>query len=349
MKKTVIATVLTSVLFLASQAFAEASGIMMVVKGDIKITSAKGGKTDAAKVGSKVVEGDTITAGPDSRAKIVMSDRNVLNISPESKVVIAKYESTSSSKNVELKVEYGKVRASVEQKYDGEQNQFNIKTPAAVAGVRGTDFITGYSVATRQTSVITFSGMVAVGTMGPGGKIQNPVYVRPGQTTTVDQGKAPEAPKAMPKEDLNKMNQESAGNSQENNKGQQGSEQKQAQEEKKQDKKDEPKKDEPKKEAKSDQPAEKKEGAKRETAAAPEPGPVGPAQPGPEPKRDPASLGGPDLPPPPPPAPLPGPMPGGPAFNPMPIPVAPIPQPNAFIDSIIKNQKARTTIIIQPK
>ncbi len=189
----------------------ETSGVMMVVKGDIKVTS--GGKTESAKVGRKVFSGDAIIAGADSRAKIVMSDRNILNVSPDSKVVIEKYtnDPKSDSRAVELKVEYGKVRAQVEQKYDGEKNKFNIKTPTAVAGVRGTDFITGYSLRTRQTSIVTFSGMVAVGQPGAAGEIKNPVFVRPGQTTNVGDGKPPEPPKPMPKEELQNMNQETAG------------------------------------------------------------------------------------------------------------------------------------------
>ncbi len=186
----------------------QVSGVMMVVKGDIKVT-AKDGKTEAAKVGKKVTEGDTIMAGADSRAKVVMSDKNVINVSPDSKIVIEKYENDGKDKkNVELNVVYGKVRASVEQKYDGEKNKFNVKTPSAVAGVRGTDFLAGYNPSTKSTQVITFSGSVAVGTPGPGGKILNPVFVRPGQMTQVGAGQAPEAPKSVPAEDLNKMNSE---------------------------------------------------------------------------------------------------------------------------------------------
>lgn len=211
---------LKAILFMFSLVFSvrafanEANGIMMVVKGDIKVTSLKDGKTEAAKVGKKVYSGDSITAGPDSRAKVVMSDKNILNISPDSKVVIEKYtnDPKSDSRSVELKVEYGKVRAQVEQKYDGEKNKFNIKTPTAVAGVRGTDFITGFNRQTRQSSIVTFSGMVAVGTPGPKGEILNAVFVRPGQTTNVGEGKTPEPPKALPKDDLNNMNQESANN-----------------------------------------------------------------------------------------------------------------------------------------
>lgn len=199
-----------SLLFFSTAHADDSHGVMMVVKGDIKVTRAKDAKVETAKVGLKVLPGDSITAGPDSRAKIVMSDKNVLNISPDTKIVIEKYSNNGADKNVELKVEYGKIRASVEQKYDGEKSKFNVKTPSAVAGVRGTDFLTGYNAGTKQSQVITFSGTVAMGQPGPGGKILNAVFVQPGQMTTSSAGAAPEPPKAMPKEELNKMNSDSA-------------------------------------------------------------------------------------------------------------------------------------------
>jgi hypothetical protein len=192
------------ILFFGSFAQAAMSGVFMVVKGEVKVI-AKSGPSQAAKVGTKVSEGDTIESGPESRAKIVMQDKNVFNISPDSRLVIEKYQNDQSGKNVELKVDFGKVRASVEQKYDGDKFQFNIKTPTAVAGVRGTDFITSYNPTTRVSEILTFSGMVAVGRIGGGA----PVYVAPGHMTQVKDGQAPETPKTVPTRQLQQMNSES--------------------------------------------------------------------------------------------------------------------------------------------
>ncbi|PIS11463.1 MAG: hypothetical protein COT73_03845 [Bdellovibrio sp. CG10_big_fil_rev_8_21_14_0_10_47_8] len=254
-----ILTILVMAFALPMTSFAEdASGLMMVVKGDIKVTT-KAGKTEAAKVGRKVVAGDTILAGADSRAKIVMSDKNVINISPDSKIIIEKYENDGKKKNVELNVLYGKVRASVEQKYDGDKSKFNIKTPSAVAGVRGTDFITGYNAQTRVAQIITFSGTVAVGQPGPGGTIKNPVFVQPGQMTQAGLGQTPEAPKSVPKEDLNKMNSESKADTAASNGDAQKSDGKEA---KKDDGKDKDSADDKQDADKQD--ADKKEGEKKE-------------------------------------------------------------------------------------
>lgn len=195
-----------------SYAQSEVYGTMMVVKGDIKVNSTKSGKVESAKVGFKVYAGDAIQSGPDSRAKIIMSDKNVINVSPDSKVTIAKYENNPAkdSRNVELKVDYGKVRASVEQQYDGEKNKFNVRTPTAVAGVRGTDFMAGYNPTTRKTTVVTFKGLVAVGIAGANGAITKAVFVRPGQSADVDETQKVEPPKTVPTNQLNDANQESS-------------------------------------------------------------------------------------------------------------------------------------------
>ncbi|OYZ11969.1 MAG: hypothetical protein B7Y39_19010 [Bdellovibrio sp. 28-41-41] len=200
--------VLIVLFLLASQSktFAEElHGIFMVVKGDVEVESKKTGKYKA-KVASKVYAGDVVSTGADSRAKIVMSDRNVFNISTDSKMTINKYEndSTTGVKNVEIDLSKGKVRSNVEQKYDGEKSQFMIKTPTAVAGVRGTQFLTSFDPATRRTEIVTFKGAVALSLPGSSAP---PVIVKKGETSSVTQGQsAPEKPKQMKKEDLDSAN-----------------------------------------------------------------------------------------------------------------------------------------------
>lgn len=221
MKKQVLglSTVLFSV-FISASAFAESMyGVLMVVKGSVKVQSASKQTTDA-KVGSKVIEGDTIITGADARAKVVMADRNVINVNPDTQVVIAKYENDAASgkKNVEMNLLQGKVRNNVEQTYDGEKNKFLIKTPTAVAGVRGTQFLAGFNPQTQMTSIVTFKGSVTLASVGPNGTIiGKPVTVNKGQMTSSSANSAPEAPKSVPKEDIKKMDGESTASN--SNKG----------------------------------------------------------------------------------------------------------------------------------
>jgi hypothetical protein len=185
-------------------------GILRVVKGDVQIKSASG--TVKAKLGAKVFPKDIIITGKDSRAKVVMVDNNELNVSPDSQIELQNYEydPAAGKKEVLLNVIYGKVRSKVEQKYDGKTSKFQIKTPSAVAGVRGTDFITGYNRADNSSSVVTFRGRVEFGLPGPGGTISNPVSVTPGtQAMTNGSGAPPAPPAPVDKKELAKMDHES--------------------------------------------------------------------------------------------------------------------------------------------
>lgn len=219
MRSTLVHTTVVAILLgFTAQALAN-QGVFMIVKGDIEVHT-KAGSKQKAKVGMKVNEGDTVSASKDSRAKIVMVDKNVLQISPESKVVIEKYkfDEAKDEKNVSLNVIYGKVRSTVNQKYDGDKNQFNVKTPSAVAGVRGTDFLVGYSNVTNSAKVVCFHGQVMVGSgIGVGGAINNPVAVNPGQFTVANKGAPPAPPIELPKTELASMHKDNDAESDGNN------------------------------------------------------------------------------------------------------------------------------------
>lgn len=186
-------------------------GVLRVVKGDVQIKSSSNGETTKAKLGGQVFPKDVIITGKDSRAKIVMIDNNEINVSPESQIELQHYEydPNAGKKEVLLNVIYGKVRSKVEQKYDGKTTKFQIKTPAAVAGVRGTDFITSFNQSSHSSQVITFQGKVEFGLPGPNNTILNPVFVTPGNSSTSVAGRQPDPPTSVPKNELAKIEKES--------------------------------------------------------------------------------------------------------------------------------------------
>ena len=188
-----------------------ACGKFVVVKGSVQVDFAKEKKTDRARVGTEVCAGDSISAGADSRAKIKMVDNNELNISPDTVMKIATYDfqPEENKKKVLLDVLKGKVRSTVKQKYDGQASTFQVKTKAAVAGVRGTDFIASYDPKMGRLEVVTFEGRVEVGNMGKNGIVVPSVAVTAGQMTEVMVGKSPEIPRAVPAAELKQMDSSS--------------------------------------------------------------------------------------------------------------------------------------------
>ncbi|NUM59046.1 MAG: FecR domain-containing protein [Bdellovibrionaceae bacterium] len=179
-------------------------GKAMIVRGQAERISTQepSEKKETIKVGTRIFQGDSIETAAGGFVKIVMTDRNIINISENSKVIIKKYENDHKNliKNVELSLESGKVRTDVKEKYDGEKNKFIIKTPVIIAGVRGTDFIVKHDRANFISEVLVVHGNVDVETLkdsNPSGLVQ---AVKAGQIYKVKPSSIQEKPTNIPEE-----------------------------------------------------------------------------------------------------------------------------------------------------
>ena len=65
------------------------------------------------------------------------------------------------AQQTELELTYGKIRSQA-QKITKPDGKFEVRTPAGVAGVVGTDFFTGFDNSTGTMNVIVFEGIVKV-------------------------------------------------------------------------------------------------------------------------------------------------------------------------------------------
>lgn len=224
-RKLTFASMTFGAIFLFLSQADAACGNIEVAKGDVKIKS--GTKLTVASVGARICSGDTILTSANSRAKLKMEDGNELNVSPESQIVLEKYEfkPSDNKKRVLLNILQGKVRAATQRENmyndsakDGQANTFQVRTKSAVAGVRGTDFLTGFDPSSNKTEVVTFKGKVEVGQAGAGGQILNPVTVGAGQKTEALPGQPPAPPRPVPKQELDKMSSESKADTNAQNK-----------------------------------------------------------------------------------------------------------------------------------
>lgn len=202
--------VLIGLFLFSKNLFAAEHGLVMVVKGIVKIES-PGSLMTEAKVNSKVHVGDTIITENDSRAKIVMlADRNIINISPNTKLKIEKYTNSVADKNVKLNLIDGKVRAKVGEKYDNKNSKFEIRTATAVAGVRGTEFITSYNFLTKVTEVITMNGKVSfqsISNSGIGSQVE-PVIIEKGEKSQIKEDGIVAPPIKVPEKEMKQIDSE---------------------------------------------------------------------------------------------------------------------------------------------
>ena len=150
-------------------------GTIVFSKGDVKIFHAnkkKGRKYkmafyegkarsyEKARVGKKISGKDVIHCGPKAKAKIVYASGDHFVIGPGSSVTMPEFTKNNKKKPT-LDMFYGKVRSMISKK--GGFNQLKVKTRAAVAGVRGTDFFISDD-GVDKTEITVLRGKVKVQT-----------------------------------------------------------------------------------------------------------------------------------------------------------------------------------------
>ena len=91
----------------------------------------------------------------------------------------------------------GKVRAVVTERYSAAGAKFEVKSPTAIAGVRGTSFIAEYDRDKDETQVVGIEHFTAVRSLADATGTKG-VRLGPGDATTVRRGSFPTLPTKMP-------------------------------------------------------------------------------------------------------------------------------------------------------
>lgn len=142
------------------------------------VNIARGAKSLTANAKTAVDWQDVINTQASGRARVSLDDGSVLNVGSGSSVKVEKHD--AGAQQTELEVTVGKIRSQA-QKIAQPNGKFEVRTPAGVAGVVGTDFYVGYD--NGVMNVIVFEGIVKVCNLA--GVC---VIVKAGQFTTVRNG-----------------------------------------------------------------------------------------------------------------------------------------------------------------
>lgn len=148
-------------------AAAEVIGRVKVMQAPVAVISASGKRTPVdVQEEAEVHETDTVEAGTGGTALITFVGGNQVHVHPDTSLEVKEYKNPESapSRKALLNLIKGKIRNQVKQKYNSETSSYRVMTKAAVAGVRGTDFVVTHSESTSaiETRVETLSGMVVL-------------------------------------------------------------------------------------------------------------------------------------------------------------------------------------------
>jgi len=121
------------------------------------VSIARGAKSLTAAAKTPVNWADVVNTQANARARIALEDGSVLNVGSDSSLKVTK--SDGAAQQTELDLAYGKLRSQA-QKITKTDGKFEVRTPAGVAGVVGTDFYIGYDQSGGQMNLVVFEGQV---------------------------------------------------------------------------------------------------------------------------------------------------------------------------------------------
>jgi len=189
-------------------AAAEDAGWVAALEGTAEVQ--RGGAWSALAQGQAVQLGDHVRTAAASRVKLLFRDDSVLALGERSEIVIDE-QVAGAAPTSSFSLLLGKVRAIVTDRYSAKGAEFEVKSPTAIAGVRGTSFVAGYDQTRDETQVVGLERVTAVRSpLDAAGA--NQVLVGPGQSTTIGRGKMPTLPVKLPETTIRSLtSQTSAG------------------------------------------------------------------------------------------------------------------------------------------
>ena len=192
------------ILLFGVNVFAQAKGILRVVKGDVQIRHGGDGALMNAQQGYDIGVSDAVITGEHGRASIELPGKNMINLSPNSNISIQEFE----NKQVSLHLIYGLLRAQVAQRFDGKVAKFQVITSSGIASLRGTDGLVSYDRDSKMSEVVALNGPIFFGQKGPKGQIINGINIEEGKMSRMEKGKPAQNAVAVGRDRLEQLGRE---------------------------------------------------------------------------------------------------------------------------------------------
>jgi hypothetical protein len=125
----------------AGLARAQDVGQIKVAKGTVHVE--RDGKSIPAQAGMTIRESDALVTGADGSAGITFSDNSLLSAGPNSVLVVDRYafDSTTHAGHFDASLKKGTLAVVSGKMVKQSPGAMRVRTPAAIMGVRGTEFV----------------------------------------------------------------------------------------------------------------------------------------------------------------------------------------------------------------
>jgi len=153
------------------------------MEGDVQVKKAGQAEFIDADVDMELQVGDMIVTKDKSEAEVVFDDDNsVIKLEPNTTVILRKIEKTKVSRSSLIEMTLGKIITMMKHD-DGLEKSFEVKTPSAIAAVKGTEF--AVEALAGESYVGVFDGEVKVSAYDLNGEKLHDVPVKKEKGMTV--------------------------------------------------------------------------------------------------------------------------------------------------------------------
>ena len=179
-------------------------GTITIILGQVDVLKPSAERAIPVYAGHRLEIGDVVRTKSKSKAEITLKDGSIIRLAQKTRFEITEFlVEDGKRRKGSLRLLRGKIRAIVSDKGPSKTGpgKFEVHTPTAVTGVRGTDFYVYYI---GSSGILVTEGTVAVFNPAVGKE----VLVTAGYATNVGQGKPPEPPRPTTQPEIDRHNKD---------------------------------------------------------------------------------------------------------------------------------------------
>jgi hypothetical protein len=141
MRQVIVAAAVAAALAAGMPAWASDVGQVKTAKGAVHVE--RDGKRLPASVGMPIRQADTLVTGTDGAVGVTFSDNSLLSTGPNSVLVVDRYDfnSTTHAGHFDASLKKGTLAVVSGKMVKQSPDAMKVRTPAAIMGVRGTEFV----------------------------------------------------------------------------------------------------------------------------------------------------------------------------------------------------------------
>jgi len=181
----------------------ERVGAVADVEGQAEVLHAGASAWTPLAVGDPILLGDQLRTRPDAKLRIALREDSVLTLAPGSELAVTE-QVIAPAVASRFQLLLGTIKAAVTERYSAPNARFDVETPTAIAGVRGTSFVASYDAAKEETLVVGLTSVTHVRALVDTQGLAA-VDLGPGIATRVGRGRRPLAPMRLPENQLRSL------------------------------------------------------------------------------------------------------------------------------------------------